>query len=210
MGAYGGGQYELGVGRGQIQCLAALFHPDAPNDIAPARLRRARSRARPAREPARAGDPTPPGSAGGRRLRVAMPPKPAPGPHRVQVGARRDAAARDPLRRGARGRDALPRRRPGDPRRARRRAHGRRSARASTSAPRSRPRARRSACSCGAWPRRRWRSPSAAPGDLKAAAEKLGQTPPTNRQLLLLRFMGVDRAAPERRPAAPRSAASCS
>ena len=36
MGAYGGGQYELGVGRGQIQCLAALFHPDAPNDIAPA------------------------------------------------------------------------------------------------------------------------------------------------------------------------------
>jgi L-alanine-DL-glutamate epimerase-like enolase superfamily enzyme len=36
MGAYGGGQYELGVGRGQIQYLAALFHPDAPNDIAPA------------------------------------------------------------------------------------------------------------------------------------------------------------------------------
>jgi hypothetical protein len=27
-------------------------------------------------------------------------------------------------------------------------------------------------------------------GDLKAAAEKLGQTPPTNRQLLALRFMG--------------------
>jgi hypothetical protein len=36
MGAYGGGQFELGVGRGQIQYLAALFHPDAPNDIAPA------------------------------------------------------------------------------------------------------------------------------------------------------------------------------
>jgi L-alanine-DL-glutamate epimerase-like enolase superfamily enzyme len=35
MGAYGGGQYELGVGRGQIQYLAALFHSDAPNDIAP-------------------------------------------------------------------------------------------------------------------------------------------------------------------------------
>jgi hypothetical protein len=35
MGAYGGGQYELGVGRGQIQYLAALFHADAPNDIAP-------------------------------------------------------------------------------------------------------------------------------------------------------------------------------
>ena len=28
-------------------------------------------------------------------------------------------------------------------------------------------------------------------GDLKTAAEKLGQTPPSNRQLLLLRFMGV-------------------
>ena len=36
MGAYGGGQYELGPGRGQIQYLAALFHADAPNDIAPA------------------------------------------------------------------------------------------------------------------------------------------------------------------------------
>jgi hypothetical protein len=35
MGAYGGGQYELGVGRDQIQLLAAIFHPDGPNDIAP-------------------------------------------------------------------------------------------------------------------------------------------------------------------------------
>jgi hypothetical protein len=32
---YGGGQWELGPGRGQIQLLAALFHPDAPNDVAP-------------------------------------------------------------------------------------------------------------------------------------------------------------------------------
>jgi L-alanine-DL-glutamate epimerase-like enolase superfamily enzyme len=32
---YGGGQSELGVGRGQIQLLAALFHPDGPNDVAP-------------------------------------------------------------------------------------------------------------------------------------------------------------------------------
>lgn len=32
---YGGGQDELGVGRSQIQLLAALFHPDAPNDFAP-------------------------------------------------------------------------------------------------------------------------------------------------------------------------------
>jgi hypothetical protein len=28
-------------------------------------------------------------------------------------------------------------------------------------------------------------------GDLKVAAEKLGQTPPTNRQLMMLRFMGI-------------------
>jgi hypothetical protein len=33
---YGGGQFELGVGRDQIQELASLFYPDAPNDIAPA------------------------------------------------------------------------------------------------------------------------------------------------------------------------------
>jgi hypothetical protein len=32
---YGGGQSELGVGRGQIQLLAAIFHPDGPNDVAP-------------------------------------------------------------------------------------------------------------------------------------------------------------------------------
>jgi len=32
---YGGGQTELGAGRGQIQHLASLFHPDAPNDVAP-------------------------------------------------------------------------------------------------------------------------------------------------------------------------------
>jgi L-alanine-DL-glutamate epimerase-like enolase superfamily enzyme len=35
IGAYGGGQWELGVGRGQIQALAALFHPDTPNDTSP-------------------------------------------------------------------------------------------------------------------------------------------------------------------------------
>ncbi len=35
IGAYGGGQWELGAGRGQIQYLASLFHPDTPNDTAP-------------------------------------------------------------------------------------------------------------------------------------------------------------------------------
>jgi hypothetical protein len=33
--SYGGGQSELGVGRGQIQYLASLFHAGEPNDIAP-------------------------------------------------------------------------------------------------------------------------------------------------------------------------------
>ena len=35
IGCYGGGQFELGVGRGQNQYLASLFHADAPNDVAP-------------------------------------------------------------------------------------------------------------------------------------------------------------------------------
>jgi L-alanine-DL-glutamate epimerase-like enolase superfamily enzyme len=32
---YGGGMGELGVGRGQVELLASLFHADAPNDVAP-------------------------------------------------------------------------------------------------------------------------------------------------------------------------------
>ena len=48
---YGGGQFELGPGRDQIQLLASLFHPDAPNDVAPAGFN--------ASEPV-AGLPTPP------------------------------------------------------------------------------------------------------------------------------------------------------
>jgi hypothetical protein len=32
---YGGGQFELGVGRRQIQTLASVFYPDTPNDVAP-------------------------------------------------------------------------------------------------------------------------------------------------------------------------------
>ena len=35
IGGYAGGQFELGVGRGQVQAIASLFHADAPNDIAP-------------------------------------------------------------------------------------------------------------------------------------------------------------------------------
>jgi hypothetical protein len=33
---YGGGQFELGVGRHQIQALASLLYPEGPNDVAPA------------------------------------------------------------------------------------------------------------------------------------------------------------------------------
>jgi hypothetical protein len=32
---YGGGQFELGAGRRQIQKLASVFYPDGPNDVAP-------------------------------------------------------------------------------------------------------------------------------------------------------------------------------
>ena len=35
IGMYGGGQFELDVGRPQIQALASLCYPDAPNDVAP-------------------------------------------------------------------------------------------------------------------------------------------------------------------------------
>ena len=35
IGMYGGGQFELGPGRGQTQYLASLFHSEAPNDVAP-------------------------------------------------------------------------------------------------------------------------------------------------------------------------------
>jgi hypothetical protein len=32
---HGGGQFELGPGRGHIQYLASVFHPDTRNDVAP-------------------------------------------------------------------------------------------------------------------------------------------------------------------------------
>jgi L-alanine-DL-glutamate epimerase-like enolase superfamily enzyme len=34
---YGGGMGEVGIARGQIELLAALFHADGPNDVAPSR-----------------------------------------------------------------------------------------------------------------------------------------------------------------------------
>lgn len=35
IGMFGGGQFELGVGREHIHAIASLFYPDAPNDVAP-------------------------------------------------------------------------------------------------------------------------------------------------------------------------------
>ncbi|MFC7156583.1 hypothetical protein ACFQPA_14125 [Halomarina halobia] len=35
MNLYGGGQFELDVGRGQAQALASVLYPDGPNDVAP-------------------------------------------------------------------------------------------------------------------------------------------------------------------------------
>ena len=54
IGNYGGGQFELGVGRGQNQYLASLFHADAPQRRRADRLQPARSARRSAAQPARA------------------------------------------------------------------------------------------------------------------------------------------------------------
>jgi len=35
IGMFGGGQFELGVGREHLHALASVFYPDAPNDVAP-------------------------------------------------------------------------------------------------------------------------------------------------------------------------------
>ena len=69
---YGGGMGELGVGRGQIELLAALFHPEAPNDVAPVPTTRTTGRAtcRPARS--RRG-PRRPAPAGQRRYDAGSP-----------------------------------------------------------------------------------------------------------------------------------------
>ena len=55
IGMYGGGQFELGVGRGQIQLLAGALPPRRAQRRRAGRLQRARPAARAAREPARPG-----------------------------------------------------------------------------------------------------------------------------------------------------------
>ena len=92
MGAYGGGQYELGVGRGHVQLLAALFHPQRPERHRSGRLRRARSGARAARIAVgrRSRAPRLPPR---HRLRGAMPPK----PRQVRIESKNAQAAMQQL-----------------------------------------------------------------------------------------------------------------
>ncbi len=90
---YGGGMGELGVGRGQIELLASLFHPDAPNDVAPSAFNAPELADGSAVEPAGAGRPR-------RGLSAGATPGPEPGPRRA-CRARRPAP---PLRAAFRGR----------------------------------------------------------------------------------------------------------
>ena len=56
---YGGGQFELGVGRRHIQVLASLFYPGGPNDVAPSEYNAGGPRAGLPRSPL-----SPPGASG--------------------------------------------------------------------------------------------------------------------------------------------------
>ena len=185
---YGGGQSELGVGRGQIQYLASLFHADAANDIAPARLRLGRTSRRPACR--RAPRPRARADRFRRRRRLASHGQAASdqveqkcalaamqqleyrSDEELEAETRFRAAAQAIL--GARAAERM------DAKRAR--EHFR--AAIAAARPQERLQLRRMAEASLALAERR-------AGDLKAAAEKLGQTPPTNRQLLALRVMGV-------------------
>jgi hypothetical protein len=53
---YGGGQFELGAGRRQIQRLASLFYADGPNDVAPSEYNDGPARAELPRSPLPAPD----------------------------------------------------------------------------------------------------------------------------------------------------------
>ena len=201
MGAYGGGQYELGVGRGHVQLLAALFHPHAPNDIAPGGYDALDPGARAAREPARR---RPGATRVPARHRLGRPCRPSPAksassrsPRWLRCSSSRPAPTRSWRRRPA----SRPPRRPSSaPARpsawtpSKAREHFR--AAIAAARPQERLQLRRMAEASIALAERR-------AGDLKVATEKLGGTPPTNRQLLMLRRDGRDRAAAERRPPAP-------
>ena len=76
IGAYGGGQTELGVGRGQAQYLTSLFHPDTPNDLAPGAYNQMDPPAGLPRSPLtrRLHQPRLPGGGAGRAARLLKPP----------------------------------------------------------------------------------------------------------------------------------------
>ena len=61
IGAYGGGQFELGVGRGQVQYLASLFHPDTGNDVSPVEFHGSEPPTDAPRSPLAPPDPAEPG-----------------------------------------------------------------------------------------------------------------------------------------------------
>ena len=158
---YGGGQSELGVGRGQIQCSPRCSIPTASTTSRRRATTGPTSRSRAARRARSIPTPSPPASAGGRRLSAPCRPSRARSRWRASPRSPRCSSSRRARTRSSRPRraSAPPPRRSSAPAPPSARTP---SARASTSAPRSPPRGRRSACSCGGWPRRRWRSPSAA------------------------------------------------
>ncbi len=65
IGMYGGGQFEIGPGRGQNQYLASLWHPDGPNDVAPSGYNLPEPPAGPPRQPT-------PGSGRGDRVSLGV------------------------------------------------------------------------------------------------------------------------------------------
>ena len=112
---YGGGQFELGVGRRHIQVLASLFYPGGPNDVAPSEYNAGRAArwAAPVATPAtggrrvlKAGKPFERHAPSQRALRTALQPTPRPGRPplsepilRVRHRERRASPERDRLRR---------------------------------------------------------------------------------------------------------------
>ena len=158
---YGGGQIELGVGRGQIQAARLAVPSRGRQRHRADGLRLGRVPPRPRAEPARS-EPRVDRHAAADVESFSCRPSSARSRWKTSPRSRRCRSSRAARTRSSRPRpsSAPP------PRRSSALAPPSGwtpSARASTSAPRSPPRARRSGCSCAAWPRRRWRWPSAAP-----------------------------------------------
>ena len=188
---YGGGQSELGVGpRADPAAWPRSSIPTASTTSRPPGYDWAEF-PRPACRPARSiPTPSPPAFAGGRRIKSRCRPSSARSRWRASRRWRRCRSSRRAPTRSSRPRraSAPPPRRSSAPAppsamdAKRSREHFR--AAIAAARPQERLQLRRMAEASLALAERR-------PDDLKAAAEKLGQTPPTNRQLLALRFMGL-------------------